>query len=131
MGIWYSCTGYVSIFSPLINYGLGSVNGGKDTWRYMYYFAGGLTMVWGIVIFFVLPPDPVRAKGFDERERYILLARLRSNNAGVRNTHFKGKQVLELILDIKFWLMFAIAFLCMVPNGRLALFAPDTSDDSS
>jgi MFS family permease len=120
MGIWYSCTGYVSIFSPLINYGLGSINGGKDTWRYMYYFAGGLTMFWGIVIFFVLPPDPVRAKGFDERERYIMVARLRSNNSGVRNTHFKGKQILELILDIKFWLMFATAFLCMVPNGMLS-----------
>lgn len=56
-----------------------------------------------------------------------MLARLRSNNAGVRNTHFKSKQVLELILDVKFWLMFAIAFLCMVSNGRLTLFSPDTS----
>lgn len=128
MGIWYSCTGYVSIFSPLINYGLGSVNGGKDTWRYMYYFAGGLTIIWGIAIFFILPPDPVRAKGFDERERYIMLARLRSNNAGVRNTHFKGKQVLELIFDLKFWLMFTIAFLCMIPNGKFTPFVVEPNN---
>ncbi|TLD31823.1 hypothetical protein E2P81_ATG07313 [Venturia nashicola] len=124
MGIWYSCTGYVSIFSPLINYGFGSINGGKHTWRYMYYFAGGMTILWGIVVFFVLPPDPVRAKGFDDRERYIMLARLRSNNAGVRNTHFKGKQVLELFLDLKFWLMFSMAFLCMVANGPVSTFGP-------
>jgi hypothetical protein len=50
----------------------------------MYYFAGSITVVWGIVLFFVLPPDPIRAKGFDQRERYILVARLRSNNSGVR-----------------------------------------------
>jgi MFS family permease len=116
--IWYACTGYVSIFSPLINFGLGQINGGKSSWRYMYYFAGSITIAWGIVLYFVLPPDPVRAKGFNDRERFILVARLRSNNSGVRNTHLKGGQILELFLDIKFWLMFAIAFLSMIANGK-------------
>ncbi|KAE9973696.1 hypothetical protein EG328_004254 [Venturia inaequalis] len=124
MGIWYSCTGYVSIVSPLINYGFGSLHGGKGTWRYMFYFAGSLTIVWGIAIFFLLPPDPVRAKGFNDRERYIMIARLRPNNAGVRNTHFKAKQAWELFLDLKFWLMFIIALLCQVTNGPISAFIP-------
>lgn len=84
----------------------------------MYYFAGSITIVWGIALFFLLPPDPVRARGFDERERYVMVARLRSNNSGVRNTHFKGAQVVELLLDVKFWLMFSIAFLSMIANVR-------------
>ncbi|KAL0940141.1 allantoate permease [Colletotrichum truncatum] len=99
MGIWYSCTGYVSIFSPLINYGFGKLNGGVSSWKYI-------------------------AKGFDERERYILVSRLRSNNSGVRNTHYKMDQVGELALDIKFWLVFAIAFLCMIANGPISTFVP-------
>lgn len=86
----------------------------------MYYFAGAITMVWGVALYFFLPPDPVRAKGFNDRERFILVARLRSNNSGVRNTHLKGGQILELFLDIKFWLMFAIAFLSMIANGNAA-----------
>lgn len=122
--IWYCCTGYVSVFSPLINYGLGQVHGGVDSWRYMYYFAGGLTITWGILLYFVLPPDPIRAKGFDERERYILVARLRSNNSGVRNTHIKMDQVREVLTDIKFWLLAAIAFLCMIANGPISTFVP-------
>jgi hypothetical protein len=85
----------------------------------MYYFAGSITIVWGLALYFLLPPDPVRAKGFDERERYIMVARLRSNNSGVRNTHLKGDQILELLRDAKFWLMFGIAFLCMIANGKL------------
>lgn len=90
----------------------------------MYLFAGAITIVWGVALWWVLPPDPVRAKGFDDRQRYILVARLRSNNSGVRNTHFKGSQVLELLRDEKFWLMFAIAFLSMIANGPISTFVP-------
>ncbi|CAK7209656.1 hypothetical protein SCUCBS95973_000514 [Sporothrix curviconia] len=124
MGIWYSCTGYVSIVSPLINYGFGLINGGVSSWRYMYYFAGSLTLVWGIALWWVLPPDPVRARGWNERERYILVARLRSNNAGIRNTHLKASQMLELLIDPKFWLMFAMALLSMIANGPISAFIP-------
>ncbi|KAF4841505.1 putative transporter [Colletotrichum siamense] len=124
MGIWYSCTGYVSIFSPLINYGFGKLNGGVSSWRYMFYFAGSLTIAWGLLLYFLLPADPIRAKGFNERERYILVARLRSNNSGVRNTHYKMDQVGELALDMKFWLVFAVAFLCMIANGPISTFVP-------
>ncbi|KAK7424615.1 hypothetical protein QQZ08_008498 [Neonectria magnoliae] len=124
MGIWYSCTGYVSVFSPLINYGFGIINGGTSSWRYMYYFSGALTMVWGITLFFVLPPDPVRVKGFNERERYLLVARLRTNNSGVRNTHLKVEQIWELLFDMKFWVVFSIAFLSMISNGPISTFVP-------
>jgi hypothetical protein len=80
----------------------------------MYFFAGSITILWGIILNFVLPPDPVNAQGFNERERYISVARMRSNNSGVRNTHFKMAQVVELLLDLKFWLIFFTAFLAMV-----------------
>lgn len=109
MGIWYSCTGFAGIFSPLINYGFGLVNGGVSSWHYMYYFAGAVTIAWGMLMLVVLPPDPIRAKGFDHREKYVLVARLRTNNSGVRNTHFKLDQVVELLLDVKFWLVFFMA----------------------
>lgn len=87
-------------------------------------FAGALTIVWGIALWWLLPPDPVRAGGFNERERYISVARLRSNNSGVRNTHFKIGQVLELLVDEKFWIVFAIATLCMISNGPISTFVP-------
>lgn len=123
MGIWYSCTGFAAIFSPLINYGFGLIGGGVSSWVYMYYYAGAVTIGWGILMLFLLPPDPIRAKGFDEREKYILIARLRSNNSGVRNTHFKMDQVKELLFDVKFWLAFSMALLSMVANAPLSTFS--------
>ena len=124
MGIWYCCTGYVSIVSPLINYGFGLIGGGVSSWRYMYYFGGALTMAWGLCLLYALPPDPIRARGFTERERYILVARLRSNNSGVRNTHYKMDQVWELATDMKFWLLFSVSLLSMIANGPISAFIP-------
>lgn len=112
------------MLSPLANWGFGQINGGKSSWLYMYYFAGAITIAWGLALWFILPPDPVRARGFNERERYILVARLRTNNAGVRNTHLKGAQVRELLLDLKFWTVFAISFLSQIPNGPMSSFIP-------
>lgn len=89
----------------------------------MYLVAGSITIVWSFVILFFLPPDPIRAK-FTDRERYIAVARMRVNNSGVRNTHFKVEQAWELLLDVKFWLVFAMAFLMLVANGPVSTFIP-------
>ncbi|TID22858.1 hypothetical protein E6O75_ATG02032 [Venturia nashicola] len=124
MGAWYCCTGYVSIVSPLINYGLGHVHGSLSSWRYMYLVAGAVTILWGFVIYFFMPPDPIRAKGFNDRERYISVARMRTNNAGVRNTHFKWAHLWDAATDSKFWLAFSMSFLLMVANGPVSSFTP-------
>jgi MFS family permease len=124
MGVWYSMTGYVSIVAPLINYGLGHITGSLSPWRYMYLVAGSITILWAFVILFFLPPDPIRAKGFSERERYIAIARMRVNNSGVRNTHFKVEQLWELMRDGKFWLTFWMALTMLVANGPVSTFTP-------
>lgn len=103
--------------SPLINYGLGHITGSLSPWRYMYIVAGSITVIWSFVILFLMPPDPIRAKRFTEREKYIAVARMRINNSGVRNTHFKREQLYELLMDPKFWMVFAMAFLILVANG--------------
>jgi uncharacterized membrane protein len=45
VGIWYSATGIFSMFSGVVNYGLGSTKG-PSPWKAMYYFAGAITMFW-------------------------------------------------------------------------------------
>ncbi|KAI4602630.1 hypothetical protein KJ359_007847 [Pestalotiopsis sp. 9143b] len=124
MGAWYCATGYVSIVAPLINYGLGHITGSLSPWRYMYIVGGLITVIWSFVILFLLPPDPTRAKRFSDRERYIAVARMRTNNSGVRNTHFKAEQFVELIADVKFWLAFCMAFFLLVANGPVSTFMP-------
>jgi sugar phosphate permease len=112
------------MFAPLVNYGLGHIKDALSPWKYMYIFAGSITILWSLVILFFLPPEPIRARGFTERERYIAVARLRANNAGVRNTHIKPAQILEVVYDPRFWLVFLSAFSMMVANGPLSTYLP-------
>lgn len=114
----------ITLFSPLLNYGLGHIHGTLSPWRYMYIVGGVITILWAVVVYLFMPPDPIRAKGFTERERYIAVARLRVNNSGVRNTHFKMEHVKELLRDEKFWLMFAQAFLILIASGPVNTFTP-------
>jgi len=114
----------VSIFSPLINYAFGTVHGALSPWRYMYFFAGSITILWSGVVYYYLPPDPIRAKGFTEREHFIAVSRLQSNNSGVRNTYFKKEQMIELLFDLKFWVMFLMTLLAMFANAPVSTFTP-------
>lgn len=112
------------MFSPLVNYGIGHLKGPLRPWYYMYFFAGGLTIIWGVLVYILLPPDPIRARGFSKRQRFIAVSRMRTNNSGVRNMHFKASQAAELLLDIKFWLIFFFAFTGMFANAPISTFQP-------
>lgn len=122
--VWYSASGYISTVAVLINYGLGHITGSLSPWRYMFLVGGVMTILWAFVILFFLPPDPIRAKGFTERERYIAVARLRVNNAGVRNKHFKKQQIVELLMDEKFWLVLIMGYLSMIAAAPVNTFVP-------
>ena len=65
--MWYSLTGYSGLIALPINYGLGQIKGRLPSWKYMYLVGASLTILWGIALWFILPADPIRAKGFDER----------------------------------------------------------------
>ncbi|OQU97846.1 hypothetical protein CLAIMM_03725 [Cladophialophora immunda] len=125
MGAWFCCTGYFGAVSPLVNYGLGQISGRTlSSWQYMYLVAGAVTVLWALVVLSFLPADPIRARGFSSRERYIAVARLRKNNSGVRNLHWKSSQLIESLTDAKFWLSFFMAFFMMFGNGPYSTFTP-------
>jgi MFS family permease len=125
IGAWYSATGYAAAISPLVNYGLGHIGGGRlNSWRYMYIIAGVVTIIWSSIVLGCMPSDPAYAKGFDERERQIAASRVIENNTGVRNQNLDTSQVWEAICDIKFWLLFSTAFLMMIANGPVSSFVP-------
>lgn len=57
MSLWWGMNGVALMITPLISWGLGHIQGpfGASTWKYMFLCAGGITMLWSLVILFVLP----------------------------------------------------------------------------
>jgi predicted MFS family arabinose efflux permease len=90
----------------------------------MYLVAGAITISWAFTVLFFMDSDPVHAKRLNEREKFIAISRMRSNNAGVRNTHLKKEQIVELLTDLKFWLNVTITLCMYIANGPVSSFVP-------
>lgn len=52
------------------------------------------------------------------------MARLRSNQDSVKNTTVKKNQIIEVVTDIRVWLIVVITFLSLCPNGLTSTFIP-------
>ncbi|GAA6019306.1 hypothetical protein JCM10207_001255 [Rhodosporidiobolus poonsookiae] len=124
LGIWYSATGIFSSFSGLVNYGLGSA-GGPSPWKYMYYFAGGWTILWAFVILLVVPDSPrTSGRWFNDDERAILIRRSRENLSGrVELGRFEWSQAKEAALDVKLYVFLLMGAGIYVCNGAVTAFA--------
>ncbi|KAF5699247.1 transporter [Fusarium mundagurra] len=124
MGVWFAAAPMMAIPAPLINFGLGHIKGSLSPWRYMFIFAGCITIVWAFVILFCMDPDPITARHLSDREKFIAVSRLRVNNSGVRNKHFKREQVFEALGSPLFWLLFFMSATVNTVNAVTSTFTP-------
>ena len=105
LGIWYSATGLFTIFSGVINYAIGHIHGALSPWKYMYLFAGSVTIAWAFVVLFMLPDSPAAGgswtlrKLFTARERGILVRRMKGNVKGADVRRVKTYQVRVILPD--------------------------------
>ncbi|RFU27781.1 hypothetical protein B7463_g8564, partial [Scytalidium lignicola] len=109
--LWYGMTGVGTIVSPLISYGIGHIHGsfGESTWKYMYLIAGA--------------NNPVSAKWLNDKERAIILARLKENNAGFIERRFKKEQLWEALKDFNLWANTFIVLITGIPSSIFASFS--------
>ncbi|KAK6904696.1 allantoate permease [Kwoniella mangroviensis CBS 8886] len=122
IGFFYSATGVFSMFSALINIGLGKT-GGSHPWKSMYYFCGSLTIAWGFVIYFFIPDSPLKpGRYFTEEEKQILIKRFEENPWGNTQQTIKPRQILEAVLDIKSWLYLLMGAAIYICNGSVTAF---------
>lgn len=120
---WYSFSGGSLMISPPINFGLGHISSGTlSPWQYMYLFAGGVTFIWGIALWWLFPESPQHAKGFDEQEHELLLERVRQNNAGMENKQFKPYQVREALVDYQLWAIIIMSTVSTTGSGAISSF---------
>ncbi|KXT05015.1 hypothetical protein AC578_10337 [Pseudocercospora eumusae] len=122
MGLWYTANGFGIALGGLLGFGIGNIKGSLPSWKYEFIIIGALCCVWGIVMFIFLPDSPVTAKGLSQREKRIAVERMRNDQTGVENKHFKWYQVREAFLDPKLYLFFLLGMVCNIPNGGISNF---------
>ncbi|KAM3448636.1 hypothetical protein MY3296_007595 [Beauveria thailandica] len=120
-GLMY--TGLSVCFTGPIGWGIGFLSGDHQ-WRSMFWITGAVTVAWALVIGAFLPDSPVRAKFITDRQKGIVIDRLRADQTGVENKNFKWEQFREALFDLKTWLMFLFHIVISIPNGGLTNFTP-------
>lgn len=122
---WFSCNGLGIIIGGGIAYGIAD-NLAKfsiEGWRLLFIITGVMTIVTGILFILHVPDTPATAWFLTEEEKGIQIERIRSNQQGFGNRHFKKHQFIEALTDINTWLFFLFAIAGNIPNGALTNFA--------
>jgi len=78
---------------------------------------GTLTLITSFAFWFLFPDSPTNAWFLTPAERAIAVRRLKENQTGVENKHFKMGQMIEALTDPKTWLFALFAALDNVPNS--------------
>lgn len=117
IGLWYTANGIGVAVGGLLGYGIGQIKGSLPSWKYEFIIIGAACAAWGIYIFLFVPDTPMDAKFLNERQKKILVLKLRENQTGISSNVFKMHQFKEAMMDIKIWIFFLIGFFGNVPNG--------------
>ncbi|KAH9930639.1 MFS general substrate transporter [Fomitopsis serialis] len=118
VGYWFLMNGTAVIFLGLVAYGtLHISHGALDPWQWLMIITGLITFVTAILFWFFFPDSPATARFLTHAEKGVAVARIKTNQAGVENKHFKREQVLEVFKDPKTYLFFFFAAISNVTNS--------------
>ncbi|KAJ5212329.1 uncharacterized protein N7498_003975 [Penicillium cinerascens] len=122
MGIWYLGTGTASIMGALVAYGLLFYTDDQfKSWQIMFLIFGLVTIVVGTCIFVFLPDNPMSSR-LTHAEKVLAIERLRENQTGIENKHFKWRQAVEVFRDPQTYLIAVIVTAMDVPNAAISSF---------
>lgn len=123
--IWISCNG----IGTMLGAGAIAYNVYRDQeslsitpWKLIYIITGVITIALGLVVRLHLPNKPTDAWFLSDREKRMVVERIRGNQQGFGNKHFKKEQFIEALTDYRTWLFFFIAIAADIPNGGLTNF---------
>lgn len=126
MNIWYSFNGWGQIIGGLVAYGIavGTKQHGSliAPWKIVFLFTGLLTIVLGLIFLWLVPDSQLNARWLTKQDRILAIARVRVNQQGIGNKHFKLYQAKEALLDPMTWAFFLFAILANIPNGGITNF---------
>ncbi|KAL9109039.1 MAG: hypothetical protein Q9227_006279 [Pyrenula ochraceoflavens] len=126
VGIWFSFNGFAQIFGGLVAYGI-AIGTEKHAaalagWRIVFLFTGCLTAALGVIFWFVMPDNQLNARWLKPRDRILAVERVRVNQQGIGNKHFKLYQLKEALLDPLSWAFVFYALVADIPNGGISNF---------
>lgn len=122
-GIWFSFNGFAQIFGGVVAYGIAKGTEAHpaaiEGWKIVFLLTGLLTAVIGVIFLFTVPDNQLNARWLNKEDRILAIERIRVNQQGVGNKHFKWYQLREALADPLTWAFVFYALVADIPNGML------------
>jgi MFS family permease len=93
-----------TILGSLLSYGLAHAHTKLYSYQLIFLVCGLIAVVLSFPTMLILPRHPTRARWLTDEQKYIALERIRLNNTGTQNQHFKWAHVKECFIDPKSWM---------------------------
>lgn len=88
----------------------------------MFLATGLFTVFLGFIFLYVVPDNQLNARWLSKEDQVLAIERVRVNQQGIGNKHFKMYQLKETFLDPMTWAFFFYALLADIPNGGITNF---------
>lgn len=131
-GWFYLANPLTQVFSTLLAAAIFNLDrkGGWSGWQYVFLIEGLITLVVGLVAFFLMPPSVVQTRTwfrpngwFSEREEKIVVNRVLRDDpskGGMNNRQAVGPKLLwKALKDYDLWPIYAIRLICDSGTGTL------------
>ncbi|KAK8071690.1 major facilitator superfamily transporter [Apiospora saccharicola] len=120
---WYMMNGAQQIVGGLLAYCFSLIKTGPlKSWQWLYMAYGIVSVFFGIFVFVWMPDSPMRAKCFSERDKRLMVERVRSNQTGLQNRTFKKSHVVDALTDPQTWCYAGIQLSTTLPTSGLGSF---------
>lgn len=120
--LWVSMNGIAQVIGCLLMYGIGKNSAlPLQPWRTLFLVCGGLTCAAGFLFFFLMPSGPKDAWFLTAREKEVLSLRMARDREGGDKTAFSMRQLIESLLDVKVWFVFAFGVLVTMQSPVLTV----------
>lgn len=120
-GIWFSFNGVAQILGGFVAYGIAVGTAAHPLpikpWQLLFLVIGLFTAAVGVLFLFVMPDNQLNARFLNQTERRMAVERIRINQQGVGNKHFKWYQCKEALTDPMIWAFVFYSLVADIPNG--------------
>lgn len=122
-GIWFSFNGWGQILGGFVAYGIAVGTKAHPvavkSWQLLFLVIGLFTSAIGVIFLFVMPDSQLNARFLTPHERVLAVERIRGNQQGVGNKHFKMYQFKEALTDPMIWGLAFYSLVGNIPNGGI------------
>lgn len=91
-------------------------------WKIVFLVTGLLTIALGFYFLYLIPDNQLNARWLSKEDRVLAVERVRVNQQGIGNKHFKMYQLKEAFTDPMTWAFFLYSLLADIPNGGITNF---------